>query len=168
MSCVWALQFVHVHWGCCEAKINAIRDNYSKGIFSNQFSGSQLITETLIVPNTQPKKVSTSFATKVGAVYIIEASGYVSDWSDKSDGVDAVWCYAKWRCGENGEPWQQLRIDGKGMIESTGRHIPYNPKHIYCIEIPGTGAPFVFHMLDAQNSAGDNSGSIKVAVTEKR
>lgn len=122
---------------------------------------------SLTVSNDKPVKVATSFATRKGATYIIEASGVISDWSDKSDGVDAVWCYAEWRCGK-GEPWQQLRIDDRGLMEITGQTIPYNASHTYRIEAPGTGAPFVFHMSDAQGSSSDNSGAIQVTVTEKR
>lgn len=160
-------------WFGFDVDSNKIKSIYEQGRPNEKFkkifeAETPSRTETLTVPNTEPKKVSTSFATKAGAVYIIEASGFVSDWSGKSDGVDAVWCYAKWRCGENGEPWQQLRIDDKGMMEASGSHIPYNPAHIYRIEIPGTGAPFVFYMSDAQTSASDNSGAIQVKVTEKQ
>ncbi len=160
-------------WFGFDVDSNKIKNIYEQGRPSEKFKDifaavTPSRTETLTVPNTEPTKVSTSFATKVGAIYTIEASGFVSDWSGKTDGVDAVWCYAKWRCGENGEPWQQLRIDDKGMMEISGSHIPYNPAHIYRIEIPGTGAPFVFYMADAQTSASDNSGSIQVTVTEKQ
>jgi hypothetical protein len=110
--------------------------------------------------------VYTPFATQVGGIYSIKASGYVSDWANKKDGVDAVWCYAEWRCGKSGQVWDQLRIDGKGMTDYK-KPIPYNSKHVYQIEVPGTGRPFEFYMFDAQGSSSDNHGSLTVVVTRK-
>ena len=75
--------------------------------------------------------------------------------------------YAVWRCGEQGEVWQQLRIDDKGMNDYVTTPLAYNSAHIYQIEIPGTGAPFTFYASDAQGSAGDNHGFFVVDVYEK-
>jgi hypothetical protein len=126
-------------------------------------SGSQTFTVT----NEKPEKYHTSFATVAGATYIVEASGVFSDWPDHQDGIDPVWCYAQWRCGNNGEAWQQLRIDGKGMAEQAGHDIPYNPSHHYAIEMKGTGQPIELYLADAQGSADDNHGKIQVTVRAK-
>jgi hypothetical protein len=122
----------------------------------------------LRVSNTEAKRYRTPFDTDRNRMYSIEVSGVISDWGGISDGIDAVWCYAAWRCGPQGEPWQQLRIDEKGLSEIVGRAIPYNPQHVYRIEIPGTGAPFEFYAIDALGSASDNSGAFEVSVTEIR
>lgn len=129
---------------------------------------SGIESATLTVSNEKPEKIRTSFATQPGAIYVIEASGVVSDWADKTDGVDAVWCYAEWRCGKQGQVWDQLRINGKGMTELAGKLIPYNPAHVYQIDLAGTGYPIEFFMIDAQGSAGDNHGSITVKITRRR
>ena len=48
---------------------------------------SHAALETLKVTNKRPEKVKTSFATQMGAPYIIGASGVVSDWADKIPGL---------------------------------------------------------------------------------
>jgi hypothetical protein len=121
---------------------------------------------SLDVSNTKPVKVKTPFSTSPNCDYLIEASGDVSDWSDKSGGVDPVWCFAEWRCGKKGEPWQQLRIDGQGMAELAGHTLDYNSSHTYKIKIRGTGKPLEFWAADAQGSSGDNKGAFKVRITE--
>jgi hypothetical protein len=130
-------------------------------------TGSGKLLETLTVTNEKPEKVKTSFSTEEGKIYVIEASGVVSDWSDKNDGVDAVWRYAEWRVGPKGEVWDQLRINGKGMTELAGETIPYNPGHVYRIDFTGDGNPLEFYMSDAQGSSSDNHGSLTVKIFEK-
>jgi hypothetical protein len=122
----------------------------------------------LTVSNKEAKTYMTPFATARDTVYVIEVSGVISDWGDHPDGIDAVWCYAAWRCGPLGEVWQQLRIDGKGMNDIAGRTLPYNPAHTYRIEMRGTGRPFEFYAIDAQASGQDNSGAFEVLVSAKR
>ena len=70
-------------------------------------------------------------------------AGVITDWSDHKDGVDAVWCYAEWRCGKNGEAWNQLRVDDKGLNDINGSALPYNPQHVYRVRIQGQGKPIV-------------------------
>jgi hypothetical protein len=123
---------------------------------------------TLKVPNDKPERVRTPFGTAKNGIYTIKASGVVSDWSDHNDGVDPVWCYAEWRCGKDGLPWNQLLINGKGMTELHGKTIPYNRAHEYTIETPGIGQPFEFWAYDAVGSSADNKGSWTVVVTRKR
>lgn len=120
---------------------------------------------SLTVPNTKPEKKYTG-PTLANCQYLITADGAVSDWGDKKDGVDAVWCYAEWRCGKAGQPWQQLRIDGKGMMDLAGGRLDYNAGHRYQIRVKGTGKPFEFYCADAQGSWQDNKGSFNVNVTE--
>lgn len=140
-------------------------DDPALATVSPEFTGIQ--ADTVFVSNESPDHVQTDFVSTVGKTYIIEASGEVSDWAGLHDGVDPVWCYAVWRCGEQGEVWLQLRIDDKGMNDYVTTPLPYNPAHLYVIEIPGTGKPFTFHTYDSQNSAGDNEGFFVVDVYEK-
>jgi hypothetical protein len=127
----------------------------------NEEGGAQ--SQTLTVTNMKAAKVRTSFDTVPGALYMIEASGVISDWGDKGDGVDPVWCYAPWRCG-TGEPWQQLRINDRGMADIAGRTIPYNAGHVYRIQYTGDGRPIEFYCIDAQGSWQDNKGVFTVQV----
>ena len=89
------------------------------------------LLEELVVPNTKPEKVLSRNVLESGQDYIIEASGTWDDWGNTPHGVDAVWCFAEWRCGRQGQAWNQLRFDGKGMTEIVGQDIPYNSQHIY-------------------------------------
>jgi len=121
--------------------------------------------ETLVVPNDKPVKVNSKNPLAKGRWYIIEASGVINDWGNATDGIDAVWCYAEWRCGKNGEVWNQLRIDGKGMTDIAGQQLPYNPEHVYRVRYLGQGKPVELYMIDAQGSSSDNIGSLTVKIT---
>ena len=123
-----------------------------------------VFVESLVVPNDKPVKVLSKTVFEKGKRYIIEAGGIISDWQDKTDGVDPVWCYAEWRCGKEGMVWDQLRIDGMGMTDIAGKIIPYNPGHTYRVVYSGEGRPVEFYALDAQGSPGDNSGSFGVNI----
>ena len=121
--------------------------------------------ETLTIPNDKPVKVMSKTVLEKGRWYVIEASGVISDWSDYKDGVDAVWCYAEWRCGKQGEAWNQLRIDDKGMTDIAGKPIPYNTQHSYQVRYQGQGKPVEMYASDAINSSSDNSGMFTVKIT---
>jgi hypothetical protein len=134
------------------------------GITFGDKTTSSASSETLTIPNDKPVKVKTA-ALEKGRWYLIEASGVFSDWGDHKDGVDAVWCYAEWRCGKEGQAWNQLRIDDKGMMDIAGKTIPYNSQHTYQIRYQGQGRPIEIYCSDAQNSWQDNSGAITVKIT---
>jgi hypothetical protein len=122
------------------------------------------VIDMLTIPNDKPLKVTSNVVLERGRWYVLEASGVITDWSDKKDGVDAVWCYAEWRCGKNGEAWNQLRIDDKGMSDLHGSTIPYNPQHVYRVRVQGQGKPLVAYASDAQNSWSDNAGSFTLRI----
>lgn len=124
--------------------------------------GSAGLVDVLTIPNDRPLRVE-SKPLEAGRWYIVEASGVVTDWSHVKDGVDAVWCYAEWRCGK-GEAWNQLRIDDKGLSDHAGGTLPYNPDHVYRVRIQGQGKPLVAHSSDAQSSWGDNAGAFTVRI----
>jgi len=125
------------------------------------------LLDEVVVPNTRPEKVMSNVVLEQGKEYIIEASGVFSDWSGKTGGVDAVWCYAEWRYGKHGEIWNQLRIDDKGMTEIAGKTIPYNPKHVYRVRYTGKGKQVEFFLSDAQWSWSGNSGSVTVKIFQE-
>jgi hypothetical protein len=128
--------------------------------------GSAGLVETLVVPNDKPGKVTSRAALEKDHWYRIEVSGVVSDWPHVKDGVDAVWCYAEWRCGKSGEPWNQLRIDDKGMTELADGNLPMSADHVYEVLYKGQGRPLVVYATDAQNSWSDNSGAFTVKIFE--
>jgi hypothetical protein len=88
----------------------------------------------------------------------------VSDWSHVKDGVDAVWCYAEWRCGKQGEAWQQLRVDEKSLSELAGGSLPQTADHVYRIRYKGQGKRLEAYSTDAQNSWSDNSGAFTLRI----
>jgi len=135
-------------------------------VSAEENSGGTLIETIKDIPNNAPVKVTSTTILESGKWYIIEASGTISDWGDQTEGVDAVWCYAEWRCGPDGEVWDQLRIDDKGMTEIAGKTIPYNSSHIYRVKYQGQGKPVVFYCSDAQWSSDGNSGSFSVKIYE--
>ncbi len=127
-----------------------------------------LESQTLKVSNAKPEIVYTSDILEDGADYLIEASGTVSDWDTKNpEGVDACYCYIKWRC-PNPEPWGQLLFDDKSMHQIKGSTIPYTESHNYSVHYKGTGKKMKIHCYDAIGSSGDNSGFFTVIITKQR
>lgn len=129
--------------------------------------GDPILIETLRVPADRPETVRTRTRLTDGYVYLIEASGVFSVWSGHREGVDAVWCYATWRCGE-GEAWNQLRIDGSSLSDIEAEMYgglatkPYDRGHVYSVLYFGRGKPLELSILDAQKSWTDNSGGLEV------
>ena len=84
-------------------------------------------------------------------------------------GVDAVWCYAAWRCPTK-EAWQQLNVNGKGILDFVGLtsdKVPYSAGHSYTFEFGGVSGPLTLGSSDAlDGSTGDNSGAFKVTITD--
>lgn len=130
------------------------RPTYSAGV----------LLDTLLISSESPQKTTSHIILSKEQVYIIKASGVFGAWRGKSKGLDAVWCYAKWRWGEKGTPCNQLQIDGQGMTNISGQIISYNPSHVYQIKVRGKNKPMTFWLSDAQSSFGDNKGEIKVEI----
>ena len=130
-------------------------------------TGAGRLIETVIIPNDKAVKVTSVTSLEKGKWYIIEASGVISDWSQANEGVDAVWCYAEWRCGKNGEVWNQLRINEKGLPDIAGKSIPYNPQHVYQVRYLGEGKTIELYCSDTQGSWSDNSGSFTVKIFQQ-
>jgi hypothetical protein len=140
-------------------------------------SGARLL-ETLKVSNTNPSAISSATVLKASHKYRLVASGTVSDWCDGGstpctdplvleDGVDALYCYATWRCPRP-EPWRQLQINGVGLDELAGKTgaIPFSASHVYTVEITGIAGALTLVASDATWSAGGNSGSFTLSITD--
>jgi hypothetical protein len=121
--------------------------------------------EILEIPNTRPEKLLSRTLLEAGRDYLLEVSGTFDDWGNTPHGIDAVWCFAEWRCGRQGQVWDQLRIDEKGLTEIAGRPIPYNPQHVYQARLKGQGKPVQLYLSDAQSSWSDNLGSVTVRIS---
>lgn len=134
------------------------------GITSSQPPGKEELLEELVIPNTRPEKILSRTVLEMGREYVIEASGTFDDWGNTPHGIDAVWCFAEWRCGRQGQAWNQLIINGKGMTEIAGQTIPYDSQHVYRIKYRGQGNRVEFYMIDAQNSWQDNLGAVTVRI----
>lgn len=125
------------------------------------------LIEVLSVPNEWPEKVATHHRTRRGSPYLLEASGVVSNWKLRFEGVDALYCYAQWRVGPVPEKWAQLRVDGGSLEDLAGAPLPYQPSHLYRVPFQGTGKVLGLLMSDAQASWPDNSGALTVRLYAK-
>ena len=138
--------------------------------------------ETLTVSNTSSKPVTSKTALDPTHRYRLVARGTISDWCTPSScpggdpsktaqpyvGVDALWCYAKWRCPAP-ELWRQLQVNGTlGIDQLAGLDgkIAYDPGHVYTVEFTGKSGMLSFDAWDARGSAADNSGSFTVQIED--
>lgn len=116
--------------------------------------------------------------------YRIKVSGTVSDWCgedakskedcdfnglpgtfEKGKGVDALYCYVKWRC-PTPQLWRQLRINGKGFDEFVGKagQIPYSGSNSYTEEVGGIAGKLSF--VSSDSSPSNDSGKWTVEITD--
>jgi hypothetical protein len=140
--------------------------------------------ETIVVSNTNGTPVASKTVLEPGHRYRLVARGTVSDWCPASakkkeqcsygsplevaQGVDSLYCYAKWRCPTK-ELWRQLRVNGQGLDEIADQadDVEYSAGHTYTVEITGIKGRLSFVSSDAAaGSTGDNSGSFTVTLTE--
>lgn len=156
------------------------------GLPSSGAGGGERILTVLRISNRNAKPVLTSFATDVAHRYRISVKGEISDWTTNPNGivnnekfgVDALYCYAKWRCGAAPQLWRQLRISD-GATESACNHVgldelartagqvPYNPRHVYEVLVDELEGRLCLGALDAlAGSAGDNTGTFVVTIVD--
>jgi hypothetical protein len=139
--------------------------------------------ETVRVSNTAPTPVTTRVALDAGHRHRLTVSGTISDLCTttscpKGDpakvaqanvGVDGVWRDAKWRC-PTPEPWQQLVVNGKGILDFTGlkpEDTPNSAGHRYSFEFEGVSGPLSLGCWDALAGSGaGNSGAFTVTITD--
>ena len=127
-----------------------------------QLGGLTSQTFTLIYKENQHPE--TSDILTEGATYIITASGEASCWSDHTDGVDACYCYGKWRCTTE-EYWGIIRIDDKSF-KDFDPNIKYLDSHVYTIKIKGFGKKVKVSAYDG-GGYDDNRGSFTVTITKE-
>src|SRR3954454_18255199 len=88
--------------------------------------------DSLRISNTSSTPVKAQTVLQAGHRYRLVVTGTVSDWCpatakkaadcsygspfEVGKGVDAVWCYAAWRCPTK-EVWQQLNVNGRGILD---------------------------------------------------
>jgi peptidoglycan hydrolase-like protein with peptidoglycan-binding domain len=141
--------------------------------------------ESIRVSNTSTTPVKTQTVLQAGHRYRLGVTGTVSDWCpptatkqsdcsygsplDVGKGVDAVWCYATWRCAAK-EAWQQLNVNGRGILDFAGLtsdKVPYSAGHSYTFEFDGVSGALTLGAGDAlAGSTGDNSGGFNVTITD--
>lgn len=142
------------------------------------------VTEAKPVLPTSAEPVFSTTVLKRSHRYRISVSGTVSDWCgegaksvrdcdfsglpgtfEKGKGVDALYCYAKWRCAKP-ELWRQLRINGKGIDELVGKagKLGFSGSHTYGGEVSGIAGRLSFVSSDA--SPGNDSGRWAVTITD--
>ena len=143
-------------------------------------SAPRRAAETVVVSNTNADPVQ-SQTLQPDHRYRITATGTISDWcpdtaaaaSDCSNGsplaigagVDALYCYATWRCPQN-ELWRQLQVNGQGLDELAGQpgKIPYSPSHTYSVTVTSLSGPL--QLVTGDGSREDNSGAFHVTIAD--
>jgi hypothetical protein len=125
--------------------------------------------QTVVVPSNRPEPVWTA-PLAAGVIYSVEASGTFSVWPDQREGVDAYYVHTP-RVGPRPQPWNQLQIDDRAMLEIARNHndpIWFNPGHVYATTIRGQGRPVKLQILDARNGSWqDNHGSLVVTIAPR-
>lgn len=134
--------------------------------------------ETITISNTEPEPVSSATVLVASHRYRLVARGTVSDWCDGgstpctaplvlNQGVDALYCYATWRC-RTPELWRQLQVNGVGLDELAGKAgaIPYAASHVYTVVVTGIAGRLTLVAADATWSAGGNSGHFTLEITD--
>jgi hypothetical protein len=153
------------------------------GLISIAVGSSTRATETLTVSNVNPTPIYSSLSLLAGHVYRLQVSGTVSDWCtdtacaavdpaaapEPDVGVDALYCYAAWRC-PTPQNWQALKVNGVGLDQLTLPSRPihgYSASHTYTAYVAGIRGRLSFVAADAaKGSSADNSGDFTVTVQD--
>jgi hypothetical protein len=153
------------------------------GLVSIAVGGSSRATETLTVSNVSPTPIYSSLSLLADHAYRVQVSGTVSDWCTDTScsavdpstapepdvGVDALYCYAAWRC-PTPQNWQALQVNGVGLDKLTLPSRPirgYSPAHTYTAYVAGIRGRLSFVAADAaKGSSADNSGDFTVTLQD--
>jgi hypothetical protein len=153
------------------------------GLVALAFGGSGRSAETLTVSNASPTPIYSQLSLLPGHSYRLEVSGTVSDWCTDTGcssvdpatapepgvGVDAVYCYAAWRCPAP-QNWEALKVNGVGLDQLTLPSKPiagYSAAHTYVAYVAGIKGRLDFVAADAaKGSSADNSGQFTVTITD--
>jgi hypothetical protein len=145
-------------------------------------SGAQAADETITVPGGVGggAVVTTSTVLVAADTYQITATGTVSYWCESSDpttclwpdvpshpnveeaGVDALYCYATWRCPTT-QLWRPLQVNGVGLDQFAGQDgkIPYDGSHTYTVTVTGVSGA-----LSLQDTASTQISSLQVTIRD--
>jgi hypothetical protein len=129
------------------------------------------LVETIAVP-TDGTPITSAAAAATGATYRLEASGTFK-WGncDSTACPDGAGCeydrlgdayYRTDDCWASTTPsyaYISLHVDGVQVDWG-----PYDPDHVYSIQLDGTGAPLSLQMMDCEDCYLDNSGELMVEV----
>ena len=147
------------------------------------FGGSSRGIDTLTVSNVSPVPVYSSLSLLPGHLYKVQVDGTVSDWCTDTScpagdpaavaqpavGVDALYCYAQWRC-PTPQNWAALKVNGMGLDQLTlpSHPIPgYSDTHSYTAYVAGIQGRLSFVAADAaKGSSSDNSGQFAVTIAD--
>lgn len=143
-----------------------------------------LVFETITVSNSHMGTVKSRMVLQPNHRYRITVSGTVSDWCPASaassqecghgsplaigTGVDALYCYATWRC-PTPVLFRQLWVNGKGLDQLAGRpgRVPYSRRHVYSVEVTRlSGRLSLVSASAAGHSTTDNSGAFSVELVD--
>lgn len=116
-----------------------------------------------------PGPVLTRCCLEAGRRYRIEAPGTYSVWRDRWTGLDAYYCFARWRVGPVPQVWAQLLLDDRPMFAlaaERGDPTGYQPGHRYETVIAGTGRQLRLQISDAKDSWRDNRRALQVQIFE--
>ncbi len=123
-----------------------------------------LISESFSLPYIKSTVYETSDILADGATYIVTASGQVSCWYDHTDGVDACFCYAKWRCPTM-EYWGMIRINEMSLRDFDPK-LQYNASHVYKVKMKGNGQKAKIFAYDG-GGYEDNNGTFNVTIEKE-
>ena len=153
------------------------------GVLSIALGGSSRATDTLTVSNVSPTTIYSSLSLLAGHLYKVQVDGTVSDWCTDTScaagdpaavaqpdlGVDALYCYAAWRC-PTPQNWQALKVNGVGLDQLTLPSRPirgYSASHTYTAYVAGIQGRLGFVAADAaKGSSADNSGQFTVTIVD--
>ncbi|MEW6280994.1 MAG: tetratricopeptide repeat protein [Candidatus Eremiobacterota bacterium] len=136
-------------------------------LHSLNFRPGELV-DHLQVPAGQPQAVFSRVVLERDRAYWVKASGVVSRWDDRKDGVDAFYGYAAWRVGPKPLPWASLILNDQSMLErarETGFVTDYRRDHTYQALLIGSGRCLKLQDDDARmGSWHDNRGAYTVRI----
>jgi hypothetical protein len=156
--------------GSADAAVLMLTDGAPATDAAEPDAGPGLI-ETVAVP-TDGTAIATAAAAASGSTYRLEASGTFK-WGN----CDSSACPGGGACGYQrlgdayyrtddcwasttaGFAYISLYVDGE-QVDWGG----FDPDHVYSIQLPGTGAPLSFAVMDCDSCYLDNSGELTVEV----
>ncbi len=124
------------------------------------------IVETICVAANRTDPVYSRQPLFANQNYVIQAMGTFSSWNDHPDGLDAIYCYGKWRCAAP-EVWSPLVVDDRPLADisrDAGSVPAMAAGHNYSVPYRGTDRPLKLAIAPPRDSWGANSGALFVRI----